>query len=242
MLRALADQFGGDPAATDSTRVLRLPGFANKKYEDEFIVQVLHESNRVYQSRDFMVQEDSPETPRYLGDESGRRLPQGHKSQSEHDWAYAKRALARGDDPEVVIQRIADFRAEDKARPDYYAQHTVAKAKEQIDKKRSPRTTRNYRENRFKTLIQLLMPIMTPLSKTAGSISSGVPLLTPSEVAQITGLSIETLAQWRSQRRGIPFVKVSRNCVRYRQSDLDRWLEERIVSVVVGTTTERRQS
>jgi excisionase family DNA binding protein len=86
------------------------------------------------------------------------------------------------------------------------------------------------------------MTMMTPFPKTAGSISSNVPLLTPGEVAQITGLSIETLAQWRSQRRGIPFVKVSRNCVRYRQSDLDRWLEERIVSVVVGTTTERRQS
>ena len=81
---------------------------------------------------------------------------------------------------------------------------------------------------------------MTPLPKTDGSISSGILLLTPGEVAQITGLSVETLAQWRSQRRGIPFVKVSRNCVRYRQSDLDRWLEERIVSVVVGTTTERR--
>jgi len=81
---------------------------------------------------------------------------------------------------------------------------------------------------------------MTPLPKTVGSISSGILLLTPGEVAQITGLSVETLAQWRSQRRGIPFVKVSRNCVRYRQSDLDRWLEERIVSVVAGTTTERR--
>jgi len=81
---------------------------------------------------------------------------------------------------------------------------------------------------------------MTPLPKTVGSISSAILLLTPGEVAQITGLSVETLAQWRSQRRGIPFVKVSRNCVRYRQSDLDRWLEERIVSVVVGTTTERR--
>ena len=81
---------------------------------------------------------------------------------------------------------------------------------------------------------------MTPLSKTVGSISSGILLLTPGEVAQITGLSIETLAQWRSQRRGISFVKVSRNCVRYRQSDLDRWLEERIVSVVDGTTMERR--
>ena len=134
MLRAIADQFGGDPAATDSTRVLRLPGFANKKYDEEFIVQAHHESNQVYHSRDFMVQEDSPETPRYLGDESGRRLSQGHKSQSEQDWAYAKRALARGDDPALVIQRIADFRADDKQDPEYYAQHTVAKAQAQLEK------------------------------------------------------------------------------------------------------------
>jgi len=47
----------------------------------------------------------------------------------------------------------------------------------------------------------------------------------------MTGLSVETLAQWRSQRRGIPYVKISRNCVRYRQSDLDAWLAERIVRV-----------
>lgn len=134
MLRTMADQFGGDPAATDSTRVLRLPGFANKKYDEEFLVQVLHESNQVYHSRDFMVQEDSPDTSRHLGDESGRRLSQGHKSQSEQDWAYAKRALARGDDPALVIQRIADFRADDKQDPEYYAQHTVAKAQAQIEK------------------------------------------------------------------------------------------------------------
>ncbi len=82
----------------------------------------------------------------------------------------------------------------------------------------------------------------TPLPRTARSISAGVPLLTPNEVAQITGLSVETLAQWRSQRRGIPFVKVSRNCVRYRQSDLDQWLEEHIVAIAAGTTTERRQT
>ena len=133
MLRAIADQFGGDPAATDSTRVLRLPGFANKKYGEEFVVQARHELNQVYHSRDFTIQEDSPETPRHLGDESGRRLSQGHKSQSEQDWAYAKRALARGDDPALVIQRIADFRADDKHDPEYYAQHTVAKAQAQLE-------------------------------------------------------------------------------------------------------------
>jgi hypothetical protein len=54
----------------------------------------------------------------------------GHKSQSEADWAYAKRALARGDDPEVVIQRIADYRSQDKGDPLYYARHTVSKARQ----------------------------------------------------------------------------------------------------------------
>jgi hypothetical protein len=141
MLRAMAGRFGGDPAATDSTRVLRLPGFANKKYEEEFIVEAHHESNQVYRARDFMVHEDSPETARHLGGEYGRRLSQGHKSQSEQDWAYAKRALARGDDPALVIQRIADFRAEDKADPEYYARHTVMKAEGSL------RTTVSSRES-----------------------------------------------------------------------------------------------
>jgi predicted DNA-binding transcriptional regulator AlpA len=54
-------------------------------------------------------------------------------------------------------------------------------------------------------------------------------LLAAQDVSELTGLSIETLAQWRSQKQGPPFVKISRNCVRYRQSDLDGWVSERIV-------------
>jgi predicted DNA-binding transcriptional regulator AlpA len=42
-------------------------------------------------------------------------------------------------------------------------------------------------------------------------------------------MSVETLAQWRSQGKGPPFVKISRNFVRYRQCDLDGWIAERIV-------------
>ena len=41
-------------------------------------------------------------------------MPTDHKSRSENDWAFAKRALARGDDPETVIQRIADYCGEEK--------------------------------------------------------------------------------------------------------------------------------
>jgi len=134
LLRNLANKFGGDLAATDSTRVLRLPGFANRKLPEEFIVQARHESDAVYTLRDFTIDEDSPEAPRHFGDyrQRERTVPSDHKSQSEHDWAYAKRALSRGDDPEVVIQRIADYRSEDKADPIYYARHTVAKAQEQL--------------------------------------------------------------------------------------------------------------
>jgi predicted DNA-binding transcriptional regulator AlpA len=58
---------------------------------------------------------------------------------------------------------------------------------------------------------------------------AAVRLLTAEDVADLTGLSVETLAQWRSQKKGIPYLKISRNCVRYRQSDLDGWLAERIV-------------
>ena len=136
LLHSLANQFGGDMAATDSTRVLRVPGFANRKLPEEFIVQARQESDALYTLRDFMIDEDSPETPRHFGDyrQRERTVPNDHKSQSEHDWAYAKRALARGDDPEVVIRRIADYRVEDKDDPIYYARHTVAKAKEQLDK------------------------------------------------------------------------------------------------------------
>jgi hypothetical protein len=134
LLQSLANKFGGDLAATDSTRVLRLPGFANRKLQEKFVVQARQESNAVYTLRDFTIDEDSPEAPRHFGEAQERRrtVPSDHKSQSERDWAYAKRALARGDDPEVVIQRIADYRSEDKDDPNYYARYTVTKAQAEL--------------------------------------------------------------------------------------------------------------
>jgi hypothetical protein len=136
LLHSLANQFSGDLAPTDSTRVLRLPDFANRKLTDEFIVQARQETDAVYTARDFRIHEDALEPPRNLGQgqERLRTVPSGHKSQSENDWAFAKRALARGDDPEVVIQRIADYRA-DKDNPNYYARHTVMKAQAELQSK-----------------------------------------------------------------------------------------------------------
>src|SRR6202050_607512 len=65
-------EFRGDPAATDSTRVLRLPGFANKKYDRDFYVQVRVESTETYHLRYFKVPMHSPEAPRHLNEETAR--------------------------------------------------------------------------------------------------------------------------------------------------------------------------
>jgi hypothetical protein len=98
--RAMVRKFGGDPAATDSTRVLRLPGFLNRKYDTEFPVQAQKQTERVYHLQDFRLRTDPIESdfrPRHHSQTqaSSESRP---LSQSEHDWAYAKRALARGDD------------------------------------------------------------------------------------------------------------------------------------------------
>ena len=135
LLQAMAREFGGDPAATDATRVLRVPGFANKKYETDFYVEARKESTETYHLRDFKLQIDSQDSPRYNYNNRAKResSPRNNISQSEHDWAFAKRALARGDDPEAVIQRIADYRSKDKADPIYYARHTVMKAQAELE-------------------------------------------------------------------------------------------------------------
>jgi excisionase family DNA binding protein len=65
-------------------------------------------------------------------------------------------------------------------------------------------------------------------------------LLTTEDVAEITGLSPETLAQWRWLKKEIPFLRLGTKCVRYRQSDIDAWLAKRLVSVTSGENPERR--
>jgi len=129
----MAHEFGGDFAATDASRVLRLPGFANRKYGAECLVRVTKHSDKTHNLRDFKIAsgpakgERTPEQKQLRPDRAPETL-----SQSERDWAYAKRALARGDDSEEIIRRIADYRADEKHDPEYYARHTVAKAQAEL--------------------------------------------------------------------------------------------------------------
>jgi RepB DNA-primase from phage plasmid len=135
LLRAMARKFGGDPAATDSTRVLRIPGFQNKKYDEEFVVKAEQQSERIHGLLDFKLRIDHLDSPY----QPVRRQPARSAStesrpltQSEHDWAYAKRALARGTDPEEVIRSIAQYREGDKHDAVDYARRTVTKAQTEL--------------------------------------------------------------------------------------------------------------
>ena len=55
-------------------------------------------------------------------------------------------------------------------------------------------------------------------------------LYTAEQVSELTGLSVETLAQWRSQKIHIPYLKVGR-LVRYTPQDLEKYLARCRVSV-----------
>ena len=55
-------------------------------------------------------------------------------------------------------------------------------------------------------------------------------LLTPEAVAQLLGCGLQTLAAWRSTRPAeLPFVKISRQIVRYRRLDIERFIAARVV-------------
>jgi len=129
VVRGLARQFGADASVWDTARVLRLPGFRNHKYETPHYVAEIPNSPPPYRLRplDFPTfPEAAPQAPA-PSDAAPHRQAGSHHSQSERDWAFANRALDRGEDPEVIKQKIAAFR-HDKHNPVSYAERTVDKA------------------------------------------------------------------------------------------------------------------
>ena len=132
-LRNLAAAHGADPAVTDCSRVLRIPGFRNCKYPDRpHYVRDVHQdpSSGVYRPQDFPKY---PEVERAAATPGKRQRfsGSGEISQSEKDWAYALRQLERGTDPAVIRANIESYR-QDKANPRYYAQRTVSRAQARL--------------------------------------------------------------------------------------------------------------
>lgn len=134
--RAMAAEFGADLAVVDSARVLRIPGLYNKKYAEPHQVTAQRLSDEVYRPEHFRmnVPEFNSEGFSRTGTIKATSTSAGGKkdiTQSERDWAYAKRKIALGVAPEEVIQAIAEYRP-DKWQPERYARRTVEKVLAEI--------------------------------------------------------------------------------------------------------------
>ena len=57
-----------------------------------------------------------------------------------------------------------------------------------------------------------------------------VELLTTEDVSRITGISQETLAQWRSKKINLPYLKIGK-LIRYDKRDVEAYLDACKVSV-----------
>ncbi len=63
--------------------------------------------------------------------------------------------------------------------------------------------------------------------QTNGSGTKGDELLNRNQTAALLGLKPQTLASWLTNHRyPLPVIKIGRNCVRYRRSDIERFLDE----------------
>lgn len=142
--RGLARQTGADRAATDCARVLRFPGFYNHKYGDPFLVRAQAVSTEICGPDRFprITVEQQMDSEKMMGLPSFQRRSGLNRSitQSERDWAYAKRALARGEPAYLVTTAIASYRRFDKYSPQDYAARTVAKAQAELKAEQQSRT------------------------------------------------------------------------------------------------------
>ena len=140
--RAIAAAHGADRAATDVTRVLRIPGLQNRKYDPPFKVIAEKLSAAIYTPADFRIEARTEWLPERL---SAIPRPRSHQgpcriSQSERDWAETLDRLQRGENP-AAVQAWLERKRQDKNDPVYYAAVTVRKAVAELERRRAPTLT-----------------------------------------------------------------------------------------------------
>jgi hypothetical protein len=122
-LKLVAQGFGGDPACTDRNRVLRVPGFYNRKYSPAHLVTVEYPADTIYGPEDFRLDEVTGSSVLPLRG-NARKSPAQKHSHSEDDWAWVCAQLTHGQDAAKLTHELV-IRRSDKPDPLYYAQRTV---------------------------------------------------------------------------------------------------------------------
>ncbi len=85
-LKLLAIAFGGDPACTDCNRVLRVPGFLNRKYDPAHRVTVEYPDDSIWTPDDFRLDAGAVDAMLFDHAIPSQKQP-GKHSNSESDWA-----------------------------------------------------------------------------------------------------------------------------------------------------------
>ena len=137
LMRGLAAEYGGDPAATDVSRVLRLPGFKHRGRGSWVSMSATNAApadredwpERLFQSEEREARKAKP------GSRSLRRSPGGDRSPSGRDWGQARDRLRAGEDQDVIEDEIR-ARRQDKHNPADYARRTVQRAAESLEMER----------------------------------------------------------------------------------------------------------
>lgn len=131
----IARDVGSDTVATDTSRLLRLPTFCNKKASREnFRSSLIYPDQEVVTTTTF---DDLASAVDNYQEGKASPIPSGDSraicassdlSQSGQDWFLVNEMLfAKGDDPQEVIKWL-EGQSERKPNPQYYAKRTVGRA------------------------------------------------------------------------------------------------------------------
>ena len=132
LMRGLVQEYGGDRAAVDVSRVLRWPGFRNWKRDGHLVdvvwrcrasVEPEQFPERLYREADLALRSDGVRRRGPAPREGGHDM-----SRSGRDWRWVRKALRRGDDPDEVALELERER-QDKSNPRDYARRTVQNAR-----------------------------------------------------------------------------------------------------------------
>lgn len=137
-MRRLADRYDGDSSVADVARVMRLPGYQNKKpgRDDALAVWTDHGGAPVTPADFSRLPEPSKQaaaTPQPVPGASARTATptQGDNSLSGQDWAWTREQLKAGADRDYLIGLLEE-RRQDKHNPNDYATRTVLNAEESL--------------------------------------------------------------------------------------------------------------
>lgn len=70
--------------------------------------------------------------------------------------------------------------------------------------------------------------VVTVSGTDSRGIATNGDLLTPAELAELARVSPQTVRRWRFDGDGPPAVRLGHRTVRYRRSDVDTWIDDRL--------------